>query len=464
VTRTSDIAASMRPGIRRYVRVEFVVGAGVAFVLGLIALGAKAWWFDEAFNVSLARNHWPTYVAKAGYYEPSQALYLILFKLWRVFTPETEWFTRLPSVLAATATAGTVGLLGARLFGRWTGVLAGTLIATNASIVAWSQQTRTYTLASLAAVVVTLLFLRAFESRTDSMRPWLVYGLVGGISIYAHFFLAFVLIAHGALFPRLRPQQRRAMRFSWALIAVACLPAAVVNVVGKNSGADWIPGTSWGRLRDAISELSGFNALALLAAAVGVAAIFSGRTPRAAPWKGTLLIAWATAPIVGALLISIAKPMVTGRYLLVAAPALAILAAAGLVAIRPRWLAAAAVIVVLTVSGREILTWYDSVPEDWRGAAQFAMKEDLRGATIALYPDANYIPYQLYAPLPAACRRVPGHHEPRCNFRARGDTTLVVTTRADWRALDGASNYVVTGQRKFGDRIRIIRLTRRPRS
>ena len=70
-----------------------------------VTLERKAWWFDEAHDVTLARLHWLRLIGEAGYYEPSQALYLVLFEFWRTFTPESEWFTRFPSVAAAVAAA-----------------------------------------------------------------------------------------------------------------------------------------------------------------------------------------------------------------------------------------------------------------------------------------------------------------------------------------------------------------------
>jgi mannosyltransferase len=432
-------------------------GAAAALTLGLITLGHKAWWFDEAYNVSLARNEWAKYILKAGYYEPSQALYLILFKAWRLVTPETEWFTRLPSVVAAAITAALVGVLGARWFGRRAGALASVLFATNASIVIWSQQARTYTLATLIAVASTILFLNAIEADPRLRKPWLIYGIVGGIGIYAHFFIAFVLVAHLVWLPLLSTHRRRRLREAWAVICIAALPAVVVNAAGENSGADWIRTTTWGQVRDAISEVAGYNAIALVLAGIG-AALVVRCTEHSARWKALLLVAWALAPLTGALLVSAFKPLVTGRYLLVGAPAVALLGAAALTSIRPRWIAAIATVSLLLVSGRQIVAWYEREPEDWRAAGAHGKSEERNGATIALWPDANYLPYQLYAPLPQACRRLRGHHEPRCAFSARGERVLLITTESNWRALPGASDYVVTRRVRFGERIRALHL------
>jgi mannosyltransferase len=456
VARGSARAAVRLPAMRHP---EILVPASLSLVLGLVWLGTKSWWWDEAYDVSLARTGWFKYVLKAGYYEPGQFLYLIVLKLWRGVTPETEWFTRFPSVVFACAAAALVGILGTRLYGRAVGVVAGVLMATNASVVEWSQATRTYTLAALAAVAVTLLFLRAVES--EQRRRWLEYGIAAGVGFYAHFFVVFVVAAHAVLVPRLSPAQKRLLLQAWGIVLVAILPSAPFVVIGGRGGLDWIPATSWHGLRGAISTISGFNPVLLGAAVVGAAIAFIGRGELFGRWKGTLLVAWVVTPIVGVLLASEVKPLLVGRYLLVASPALALLGAVALCAVRPRWLTAAVALVLLGVSARQIAVWYRAVPADWRGAAHFAAAAAENGATVALYPTGNVDAYRLYAPLPAQCAIVPGHSEPRCHFRASGSRPIVITTEKTWRRLPGARSYEVVARTQFGQGVQLIQLKRK---
>jgi 4-amino-4-deoxy-L-arabinose transferase-like glycosyltransferase len=446
--------------LRVWRRPEIVAPAVVALALGLYSLGDTSWWWDEAYDLALTRAGWLKYVAKAAYYEPGQFAYLIVLKLWRIFTPETEWFTRFPSVIFASAAAATVGVLGKRLFGTLTGVVAGILMATNATMVQWSQATRTYALASFAAAVVTLLFLRALES--DDRGPWLAYGIAGAVGFYAHFFVGLVLAAHAVLIPRLSVAQRRRLLEAWAIIFVAFLPAAPFIAIGGRGGLEWIPPTSWHGLRHAISAVSGFNAVLLGAAAAGTAILLTSQRHVADRWKGLLLVAWAVVPFVGALLASVLQPFLVDRYLLVTSPALALLAARALTAIRPRWLAAGVGIALVAVSARELRAWYRSVPSDWRAAARYASAEERAGVTVALYPAGSIDAYRLYAPMPAACRTIPGHTVPRCDYRASGHRTLVLTTKPGWRQeLPGSGGYRVVSRRSFPGGIRALLLEQR---
>lgn len=443
--------------LARYVatHAETVAPGSVALLAGLVALGSKPWWFDEAYDVWNAREGWPKFVLKAGYYEPSQFLYLIVLKAWRMFTPETEWFTRLPSVAFTVAAAMLVGRLGTRLFGQRVGVIAGILTATNATVVEWSQQTRTYGLALLAAVVVTVLFVRAAES--DDRRAWIAYGLAGALGVYAHFFVGFVIAAHAVALPRLTPFRRRRLVTAWGIVALAVAPSLPFILIGGRGGADWIQATSLHGLLQGLGALDGGNLLALGAAAVGAVILLAfppvdlRSRPGTPSWAGALLVAWALAPLVGALVVSLLKPVLVGRYLIVSTPAIALLGAIALACIRPRVVAAGAAAGLLGVSGVQISRWYALVPEDWSQAARVGAAAERAGTPVAVEPAGYVDAYQLYGQLPGECRRLVGHHEPRCAFHAQGARTLLLTVQPErWREVPGSAAYTVARRQRLG--------------
>ena len=455
------LVVALRAAVCR-LRAEILLPAGLALVLGLVTLGRKSWWLDEAFNVHLAAaNDWPHYLARTGYYEASQALYLVPFKVWRAFTPETEWFTRFPSVVYAAAAAGLVGMLGTRMFGPCIGVLCGVFLATNASLVAWSQQARTYSLAVLAVVLVTFLFVTAARSRRR--RPWLVYGAASAVGIYAHFFLAFVLTSHAVLVGRMAQAKRRGFTVAAALIAVAAVPATPYVFLNGPARTSWIPPASPEGLRTAVLEVVGYNRLLLLAAGLGAAVLLVGRDA-VARWNGWLLIGWAVSPFACAIVLSSVKPLLLGRYLIVTTPALAILAAVGVAWLRPRWLAAGATAAILAVCGVELARWYERPAiQDWRAAAGYVAGRERGGATVVLVRPHLYLyPYMLYAPLPAACRYAEQETHPRCNFRVTGSDVVVVAPEADpnWHQLMGSGAYALRDTHSF-EGLRVFDLRRR---
>src|SRR5262245_14193435 len=150
---------------------------------------------DEALDVHWTGFSWSDYLHIAFENEGSQVLYLLMLKPWLALMSTDEWVARMPSVVFAALAAALMVPLAIRLFGsRFVGIGAGLLLATNAFSVSWSQQARQYALAMLFAVVVTYLFVIALES--DGWAWWFAYGVVAGVSVYSHFFVALVVVSH----------------------------------------------------------------------------------------------------------------------------------------------------------------------------------------------------------------------------------------------------------------------------
>jgi membrane protein implicated in regulation of membrane protease activity len=81
-----------------------------------------------------------------------------------------EIVTRLPSVLAAAATAGGIAVLGRRFFSPTAGLSAGLIYAV-LPIVSWyAQEARQYAIVSAGAVLATYLLTRALERPAPPSR------------------------------------------------------------------------------------------------------------------------------------------------------------------------------------------------------------------------------------------------------------------------------------------------------
>jgi mannosyltransferase len=147
-----------------------LVGA-LSAVLGAITLSHKSLWYDEAYNGVKVAGSWHGVFTAIGKTEMSQSAYLVLLKPWIAITTNNEVWLRLPSVIAAALAAALLVPLGARLFDRTTGIVAGILLATNELLVAWSQQARAYALVTFAVVLASLLFVRALDGRRRRGAP-----------------------------------------------------------------------------------------------------------------------------------------------------------------------------------------------------------------------------------------------------------------------------------------------------
>jgi mannosyltransferase len=105
------------------------------------------------------------------------------------------------------------------------------------------------------------------------------------------------------------------------------------------------------------------------------------------PLAGLVLAAgWAAIPVLVSFFASYITPMFVARYLIVALPGFAILAARGMSALRPVWLAVVplALVVALSVPGLQDY-YFDYEKENWRGATRFVVQNAEPGDGVIVY-------------------------------------------------------------------------------
>lgn len=428
--------------------------AAVATLLGAIMLGDKSLWFDEAFNADAVDRPWRTVLHMIRTTEPSQAVYLVILKPWAgLVGADDDVLLRLPSVVFAAAASALLVVVGRELFDRWTGLIAGLLLATNAFVVGWSQQARTYSLALLAVVVTALLYLRA--RRSGSLEWWLAYGVGGAASVWCHFYAGLTLVAHVAAFAadQERPPWRR-LAAAWCVIGLGLTPMVLYVVSGTRESVGWIPNPSLDVVWSSFHESAGENLLLLLAAALGVVALARGRAPTPSRWKTALLAAWVIVPVAVGVGAAVIRPFLVPRYAIVIAPALALLAAVAVRAPQHRLLRVGALTALLAVAAVQVGSWYARTPEDWRGTAAYARAAAGRGAAIAVLPPSAKLPFRRYGA------------DLRLESEPHGAELVVVVLRGIMdpgppdqvaREFVGGPPYVLQEERTFGERILVQR-------
>lgn len=428
--------------------------ATIAAVLGLITLGRRSLWMDEAIDVGYTRLGWGDYLGTAFHREGSQALYLIVLKPWLAITPTQEWVVRFPSVVFAASAVGLLVALGIRLFGsRLVGIGAGLLLATNVESVSWSQQARQYALAMLCSVLVTYCFVWAVES--DRLAPWLVYGSIAGISVYAHFFVGLVVVSQMLA---LLVLWRRHAAVGWALAMglalLIALPAADFMLYHDTGQVSWIQALSFQDVRAAVHQASGGSWWPLpVIGIVGFALLLGGALLRRSDaWHYVLVASWLVVPLAIAAGISYFKPIIVDRYLIVSLPALALAAAYALSRLGPR-LASVALVLLTVVSLMHVRDWYRApYGEDWRSGVLYVEQTKRPGDQLLAYPGWLSAPVAYYANSPVDTSEQP-----------TADRVWVVTFNdrvseaQNWAAEAG---YTAWNERVFGE-IHDLLLTRR---
>lgn len=328
--------------------------AGVALAslaLGLFRLGSQPLWNDELATRDTATRSWAGIWDAARDTEAPHLVYYALLKPWLEVAGRSDWALRLPSVVFAALAAGVTAALGRELFGRRAGLAAGLVLAGGSFYLSWAQQARGYTLAVLLATLSTYAFVRSAGS--GRMAWWIAWAVAlvaaGWVNVWAFSVVAAHVAALGAMRPR-PPLRVPALLLLAA--AAAFLPQLGLVAAGDNGQLDWIPTPTPRRVAVGLWDWASRNPVAVLAATIGLAQAFRGTVPRAASWKAVLLAAWLAAPVAATLFASIAQPAFEARYVLVAAPAMALAAGAAIVSLPRRWALTLAVVLAVSLAVR----------------------------------------------------------------------------------------------------------------
>jgi mannosyltransferase len=336
--------------------------------LALHELGALSFWRDEVASVVFAKNDQLGDLlslvdrprAEVGL--ANMATYYLLLHFW-LGLGESEGQVRLLSVIFGVASVVPVYFIGRRLAGWTLGALAAGIYVLIPFTIHYSQEARGYSMAMLAAGLLTWLLLLGVDRRSRWL--WLAYGVVAALGLYVHFFVAAVLAAHAVWLLATRQVP------PLASVALAVLPIALAMVplpfiIDQFGGTqDWIPPLSIAVISRELTALAGSQALLLAFSVLGAVAIGLHARDR----RVWLMVICVVLPIALAMLVSLVKPLFIGRYLVVVLPPLAVLSAAAILALRG-WLlrgaAAAALAGLLLLALQNV--YADQHEQDWRSA------------------------------------------------------------------------------------------------
>jgi mannosyltransferase len=178
---------------------------------------------------------------------------------------------------------------------------------------------------------------------------------------WSSLFAASLLAAHVLAFFAHRPRlDRRVAAIALAAVAVCVTPIAVLVSSNGRDQLDWIPTPTVDVVRLGVWDWAGHNPVLLVAAAIGVIALVTWRRSSVESWKTVLVCSWLLAPFAATLALSTVQPSFVPRYLVSAAPPLALLAGVG-VASLPRRLALVLAALLVAVAGLKLYRYYTVV-------------------------------------------------------------------------------------------------------
>jgi mannosyltransferase len=187
--RASAVAAPEQAAARRPVSayLTWILPAVVTAALGLYEVGVPQLWRDELASWSAATRTLPQLWAMLHNIDAVLGIYYFGLHAWMAVFGDSPTAMRIPSVIAMTAAAPVVALIGRKLGGNLTGLTSGLVFALIPSVSRYAQEARPYAFAMFFAALATLMFLRAMER--PAWSRWAIYSVVlaaaGGANLIA---------------------------------------------------------------------------------------------------------------------------------------------------------------------------------------------------------------------------------------------------------------------------------------
>ncbi|MDQ0713767.1 hypothetical protein QFZ55_003219 [Streptomyces luteogriseus] len=298
------------------------VPMAVMLTIGLWGLDRGGMWGDESVTFQVAQRTVPQIWRLLHDVDAVHGLYYLFMHVVLTVHPG-EVVLRLPSVCAATATAGLVAALGVRLAGPRVGLWAGVLYAITPMTGHYAQEGRSYALVAAGVAGATLLLVRAVDA--GGARAWWPYGTVVTLTCVLHELAVPVLGAHAVTLALLRVPRRVWSGWGRTAGAVALLVLPLVWVSQGQAGqVAWLVPPGWDRVERLARNFSPGPAGpvfwgALLLMAVGL------RERRTAAVALPLLL----VPPGILMTVSQVRPLYHDRYVLYALAGASLLVAAG---------------------------------------------------------------------------------------------------------------------------------------
>lgn len=286
------------------------------------------------------------------------AVYYVGMHVWFDVVGYSPFTLRFPSAVAIGLAGGLVVLLAERLFSLATATISAIILPLLPVVASAGTSGRSPAFELLLAVLTTVLLVHALDS-TDARKPpllitlwWLLYAVFAYLSVLVFLWAALIVAAHAlTVFVRfLFAPKRRWIGLAAAAWTIVILGVATVPFVRaampQSRQIGWLQAPSLhGAIENAwrlqffdfplVATTKSFvTAVALvswLLVLLGIAFALRRRTEAL-----VVLLPWLILPTVALLAASyFYKPVYVGRYVTYSAPALAILIAAGIVALLP---------------------------------------------------------------------------------------------------------------------------------
>ena len=362
------------------IRVRFYAILTVLATLRLWVMPLNAsLWLDETATFWSAYKGVGAAVNRSRLWPGQNLCYTLLEAIVIRVGGPSEVMLRLPSLLAAIASAWLIFRLGTRLFDKETGMLAVLVFVSSEAMMETAANARPYAIGLLLAVAATLQLLRWFEKRR--LTDMLCYIVLAAAIVYFHILFATIYLVHAA-YALYEARHNTDVRWQTIIIAAALIGLLILPLLWSvaergriSTQSSWAGSPSPGALVSALMPtILGASIFAGLLVSLSFHEMNFRSYPQMPRKTAFLLVSWLIIPIIALFLISrfTGFKVFVPRYYLPALAALPLIVGWGIRGLAvPRmrlWLSACIVFgAVLSFGGFELKSSYHR--EDWRTMA-----------------------------------------------------------------------------------------------
>ncbi|MGK5522857.1 glycosyltransferase family 39 protein [Micromonospora sp. URMC 107] len=379
-------------GPARTGRVIWIGPALLTLAVVLTGIDHAQPWRDELATWSAASRSPGDLVRLAGTIDAATSPYYLFMHAWVAVFGDSVTALRLPAALAMAATAGLTAVLGQRLLGARAGLLAGLLLAVLPGTSRYGQEARPYALATLLAVLATLLLVEA--TARPRWTRWAGYAAAVAALGLTHLVALTLLAAHAVtvLATRRAGPPSRPLRWALALLPTVLLltPLVLVAREQRSRQLGWV---ETARPDDLAALAGGVTQSGVVGGVlVGLAALGAARLGRRALLPGLAVL----LPVLLLFAAGLVVPLWVPRYLVFVVPFACLLAGAALTAVPlPPALAVVALAGLLGLPDQAALRrtheWPRSATVDYRGVARIVADGQRPGDAVVYSPRESWL-------------------------------------------------------------------------
>jgi mannosyltransferase len=467
-----------------FLRLALVVMLG-AF-LRFYDLGGESLWMDEAFSWLWIHNSQDALWGAAGRWEANPPLYYSIQRVWTDAVGDSEAGLRSFSAVVGTLTIPIVFLIGRLIGGAVAGLIAALLLATAPLHIAYSQEARAYALVMLAATTAVWGLLRFLDShgglaavpgpfdQRGRRLGLAAYAAGTTIALYGHNTAVFLPLFANAIalcwwIGRMRLDRRFALEWLAANLVTLILwlwwLPIVLTQARTTLNVAWIEQPSiLGAIFQAVRLYGNrylpigqpWSALIPAVPLLGVLAVWHWRDRW--PAVAALLVFVLGVPAITWLFGLIVRPIWIERTILWPLGLGLVLAAGGVLAIRPRAARVAVLGLLLAMQCANVVAYYKSTLKPrWDQVAGDIAAAIAPTDVILYFPHFAKWPFTYYAePLGVVARQIGIYQDTKPPFDVLERTLGQTLDYADWRevgalATRGARAWVIFRNRAAED-------------